>query len=130
MEKVILMTQKMQNSSKFNIFWSGLSAVLIIAGIWANYHYAAQPIAIRLIGWIVLAAIVIAITLQTSYGQRFWKFLQECRLELRKVTWPTRQETVQTTTIVVIAVVALSLVLWALDSILLWIVAFLTGQRG
>ena len=51
-------------------------------------------------------------------------------VELRKVVWPTRQETIQTTLIVVAMVVVAALILWGLDKVFFWLVAWLTGQRG
>lgn len=62
----------------------------------------------------------------TAQGQRFNTFLQASRAELRKVVWPTRQETVRTTLLVVVMVVIAGLFLWAVDSLLLWMVSFLT----
>ncbi len=107
-----------------------LIAVLIAAGIWANYNYAAVDWALRLAGWIVLACILLAIASQTAAGAKVWRFAKDARGELRKVVWPTRQETVQTTMIVVGMVILMALILWGLDSLLLWVVSLLTGQSG
>ena len=57
-------------------------------------------------------------------------FAKESKIELRKVVWPTSQETIQQTIIVVAVVVLTALFLWGIDSILLWGVRFFTGQRG
>ena len=59
--------------------------------------------------------------------QHLWRFLQETRGELRKVVWPTRRETVQTTLIVIVMALVSSLFLWGVDSMMLWIIKFLTG---
>ncbi len=64
------------------------------------------------------AAAVIAF--QTSQGRKAWDFIQEARMELRKVVWPTRQEVIQTTLLIIAMVVITSLLLWAVDSFLLW----------
>ena len=104
--------------------------ILFAGGMAANYHYAALPLAYRLIGWFVLAFIMGFVLLQTARGRAFWSFANDARTEMRKVVWPTRQETVQTTMIVVVMVVVVALFLWGIDSILLWAVGLLTGQRG
>jgi preprotein translocase subunit SecE len=103
---------------------------LIIAGIVANNYYNDQPWPLRLLGWLFLFAIAGAIALQTRLGKQALNFTRESRMELRKVFWPTRQETVQTTIFVVAMVVVLALVLWGVDSILMVLIGWLTGQRG
>lgn len=104
--------------------------VLIAAGTWANYHYSQIDWALRFAGWIVLACLLLFIALQTTAGHAIWRFAKEARLELRKVVWSTRQETVQTTMIVIVMVIIMSMILWSLDTLLLWIVSLLTGQKG
>ncbi len=61
---------------------------------------------------------------------RLFAFFKNARAELRKVVWPTRQETLQTALVVVAMVVVLALVLWGLDGVLVWLIGSLTGQRG
>lgn len=108
----------------------GFIFLLIVAGLWANYHFSQVEWALRLAGWIILACLSAAIVLQTAVGRHTWLFVKQARGELRKVAWPARQETIQTTMIIVGMVVLTSLILWGIDSILLWIVQMLTGQRG
>jgi preprotein translocase subunit SecE len=103
---------------------------LIIAGVIANYHYNEQPWPLRLLGWLVLLGIVVAVALQTRLGKQALDFARESRMELRKVYWPTRQETLQTTLFIVIMVVVLALMLWGADSVLMWLIGWLTKQRG
>ena len=105
-------------------------AVLFIAGLVANYYYSNQPWPLRLLGWLFLLGIMIAISLQTSQGKLAISFTRESRIELRKVFWPTRQETMQTTLFVAVMVVILALILWGIDSVLMWLIGWLTGQRG
>lgn len=57
-------------------------------------------------------------------------FAREARVELRKVIWPTRQETLQTTLVVLVMVVVVAIFLWLLDMLLLWAVNGLTGLGG
>lgn len=127
------MTVKMiETENRNNFGWLKWLAVflLLIAGIIANYHYNSQPWPLRLLGWLFLLAIVIAIALQTLQGKQVLEFARESRMELRKVFWPTRQEVVQTTLVVAAMVIVLALVLWGIDSLLMWLIGWLTGQRG
>jgi preprotein translocase subunit SecE len=107
-----------------------LILVLLIAGIVANYYFAQTPWAIRTAVGILYLAILIALALWTSQGQKAWKFIQSARVELRKVVWPTRQETTQTTLVVMAMVVVTALVLWGVDTLFFWAVSLVTGQRG
>lgn len=107
-----------------------IAIVLFIAGIVLNYYYNSQPWPLRLLGWIVLLAVIVAITIQTRQGKQVMEFARESRIELKKVFWPTRQETMQATLLVGAMVIVLALALWAIDSGLVWIIGWLTGQRG
>ena len=107
-----------------------IAVFLLVAGIVANYYYSAQPWPLRLLGWLFLLAIVTAIVLQTYQGKQALNFARESRMELRKVVWPTYQETVQTTLFVAAMVLVLGLILWGVDGILMWLIGWLTGQRG
>jgi preprotein translocase subunit SecE len=115
-------------TSSFDRLKWGLIAVLIVAGIWANQHYSQVDWSLRLVGWILLACLVLVVALQTAIGQRLWGFAKDARIELRKVVWPTRPETIQTTVIVMCMVIVMALILWGLDSVLLWLVSLLTGR--
>jgi preprotein translocase subunit SecE len=100
---------------------------LVVAGIVANYYYHDIAWPIRLAGWIVLSIVIILVALQTAKGKMFQAFSKDARMELRKVTWPTRQETIQFTIGVVVMVMIMALALWLIDSALLWIVKWFTG---
>lgn len=107
-----------------------ISILLIIAGIWANEYYITVDLSLRLIAWLVLLIVAGFIALQSRPGRAFWQFLRSARMELRRVVWPTRQETVQTTMIVVGLVILLGLIIWGIDTALLHIMGWLVGQRG
>ena len=87
----------------------------------------AEPVLYRAIALVVLALVAGFVALQTSKGKAFWSLLKEARIEIRKVVWPTRQETAQTTMIVVAVVLVMALILWGLDSLLGWIVSQFIG---
>jgi preprotein translocase subunit SecE len=61
-------------------------------------------------------------------GKSFLVFLRESRLEVRRVVWPTRQETMQATLVVVALVFLVGLILWFLDMALFWAISSLTGE--
>src|SRR5438093_8073883 len=106
-------TDIQRNTSYDRLKWL-LVAILFVAGLVANYYYSAQPWSLRLLGWLFLLSIMVAIASQTHQGKVALSFARESRVELRKVFWPTRQEIVQTTLIVAAMVVILALVLWVI----------------
>lgn len=104
--------------------------LLLVAGLVANYHYAGLAWPLRLLAWMLGLAVVALIGFQTQQGKQALEFIREARVELRKIAWPTRQETVQTTFIIAIMVVILAIALWGIDGVLMWAIGWLTGQRG
>ncbi len=76
---------------------------------------------------LAVSAVAAMIALQTTKGVAFWSLVKGSRTEIRKVVWPTRQETVQTTLIVLAFVVVVALMLWGLDSLLGWLVSMVIG---
>lgn len=105
-----------------------LIIILITGGIVANYYFANIAGALRLAGWIILACVLIGLFYLTIDGKRLFKFANEAKVELYKVVWPNRQETVQTTMIIAGLVIFMSLILWGLDSLLLSAVNWLLGR--
>jgi preprotein translocase subunit SecE len=125
------MNAKVNNpGARFDAVKGVISVALLLAGVVASTHYAEQPLIYHVLGWIILGCVVVLIAFQTEQGRGTWVFLKEARIELRKVVWPTRQETLQTTLIVILMVVVTALFLWGIDSVLLWLVSLLTGSRG
>lgn len=113
--------------SRFDLLKWLLVAALVIAGVVGNQYFSAEPILYRVLALLVVAALAGVIALQTSKGQAFWVLAKEARVEIRKVVWPTRQETTQTTLIVVAVVLVMALLLWGLDSLLGWLVSLIVG---
>jgi len=102
---------------------------LVIGGIVAFYVLKSRPEAwmhwVALFGGIVLGILVFAFS---GNGRTFWAFFLESRVELRKVFWPTRQETFTTTLVVLVFVVIASTFFWLLDLTLASVTRFFTGQ--
>ena len=104
--------------------------VLLAGGVYGFYLFADQPLWVRLAGLLVVIGAAVFVGLQTAAGRSIWQFATDSRTEVRKVVWPTRQETLQTLLIVMVAVLLTALFLWAVDSVLFMIVRYLTGQGG
>lgn len=105
-----------------------LSVIIICAGVYGFYYFEDQAAWVRLLGLLASVGVAIFVAVQTVVGRSIWSFAVESRNEVRKVVWPTRQETLQTLLIVVVAVLITSLFLWMIDSLLFMAVRYLTGQ--
>jgi len=97
-----------------------LVLLLVGTGIAGNIYYAEQPLLYRVLALLVVGGATVVIALKTAQGMSFWVLAKEARTEIRKVVWPTRQETLQTTMIVLAVVLLAALILWLLDLGLGW----------
>ena len=103
---------------------------VLIAGLAAFYTLDIPSDLLRvgmLIGSIIVAAVV---ALMSTQGQAAWAFAKGARGEFRKIVWPTRKDTVQSTLIVLVLVVLIGLFLWMLDTISFWLIYDLFLQLG
>ena len=121
-------TEDQSGGSLDTLKW-GLAILLLAGAVVGNYMFGEESVLIRAIG--VVAAVIVAglIAMQTEKGRNAVSFAKEARTEVRKVVWPTRQEAIQTTGIVLVATLIMSLILWGLDSLLFWVVGFITGLQ-
>lgn len=117
-------------SVALDLIKSVLAAALIVAGIGAYYYYPDTSVLVRAVGVVASLAIAIAVFFTTTRGRELWRFIQTSRIELRKVVWPTRQETLQTSVAVIVFALIMGVFFWLLDMLLLWVTRFLTGQGG
>jgi preprotein translocase subunit SecE len=99
------------------LLWLVVVAI-VLGGVYANTVYASITLIVRALAGVGIFAVAVAIAMQTASGKSAWNLLKEGRVEIRKVVWPTQQETTQTTLIVVVAVFFVGLLLWGLDSAL------------
>ncbi|MEZ5565630.1 MAG: preprotein translocase subunit SecE [Gammaproteobacteria bacterium] len=83
---------------------------------------------VRVLGILVSMAAAAALVYSTQLGKGLWQFIQGSRAEIRKVVWPTRHETMQTTIAVFVFLMVLGIFFWVLDLALLMITRALTGQ--
>ncbi|NNJ95773.1 MAG: preprotein translocase subunit SecE [Gammaproteobacteria bacterium] len=117
-------------SNKLDTFKLVIAIAVLLVGIGGFYYYADASLLYRVLGLVALAIVAVGIALTTGTGRAIVSFGHEARAEVRKVVWPTRQETVQTTLMVVVAVIILGIFLWLIDMMLLKAVQMLTGQGG
>lgn len=114
-------------TSRFDTAKWVVVAVLVAAAVVGNSYFADQSLLYRVLGIVALALVAAMVALQTAKGASLWALVKGARTEIRKVVWPTRQETVQTTMIVVAFVIVVALILWGLDSLLGWLVSLVIG---
>ena len=108
-----------------------LAIVIVLGGLVAFYWLQGSQSDLTRWGIFVGSLVLGAVVLYSSqYGRDLNKFVQEARVELYKVFWPTRSETLNTTMVVFGFVVILSLFFWLLDTILTWATKLLSGQGG
>ena len=110
-----------------NYFRWSVGLLLIAIAIYGNSYYSLEPLLYRVLGVIVLLSISTVILLTTTEGKGALKLILESRTEIRRVIWPTRIETTQTTLIVIVAITIAGLILWGLDSLFGWATASLLG---
>lgn len=105
--------------------------IIILTALFAVINYKLTTISapIRSILWIVWFVASLAIAYFTQLGQQGITFFKDSKTELLKVVWPSRQETVQMTIIIMIVVSIISILLWGVDSSLLWLVGKLTSLK-
>ncbi|MFB6434539.1 MAG: preprotein translocase subunit SecE [Candidatus Malihini olakiniferum] len=116
--------------------WHGLETIkwlivafLLVIAIVGNYYYRAYSLPLRALAIVILISTAGSVALLTSKGKATVTFSREARTEVRKVIWPTRQETLHSTLIVAAVTAMMSLILWGLDGILVRLISFITGLR-
>lgn len=100
---------------------------LLAAAVIGNYLYSDWSVVTRAIAVVVLIAAALGMAAITTKGKLAIAFAREARTEIRKVVWPTRQETMQTTFIVLAVSVVVALALWGIDGIMVRLVSFVTS---
>jgi preprotein translocase subunit SecE len=106
-----------------------LTAVAILVGsIFCYYYYANESALLRSLAVLVAFVVALMVASRSAQGRTLWAFIQGSRVELRRVVWPTREETIQTTIIVFVFAIIMGTFFWLLDLLLLWFTRFITGQ--
>ncbi|MEE9320980.1 MAG: preprotein translocase subunit SecE [Granulosicoccus sp.] len=104
-----------------------LAAALGVAGLVAFYVFSEYSLLFRVVGLLTVFAVAVAILYQTALGKRIVGFFRDARTEVRKVVWPSRAETTQTTATVFIIVLIVGVFLWLFDMLLSWLFRIITG---
>jgi len=122
------MSEKTESTSNPLDMMKWLVIFALLAGlIAANHMFGEVSVLVRALVAVAVVALAGFIAATTEKGSAFLTFAKESRMEVRKVIWPTRQETNQTTLIVMAATLIMALLLWGLDGIIVRLVAFITG---
>jgi preprotein translocase subunit SecE len=98
------------------------------AGIAGFYYFADVILVLRVLGLLAVAAVSMAVAYQTGVGRQVIGFVSGAQNEVRRMVWPSRTESLQTTMAVIFIVLLVGVFLWLLDMVLLRAVQFLTGQ--
>jgi len=105
-----------------------IAILLVVGGIFAYYWFETQSVWLRAAYVLVGTAAALALAWQTQIGRATLGFILSSRNEVRKMVWPTRQETVQTTLFVLLTVLVVGVFMWVLDLALFWALSGITGQ--
>ena len=106
-----------------------MSLLLLLAGIVAFYYFSEIRLFYRVLGLFVVIGLSGFIVYQTNFGKTIYTYVADSKIELKKVTWPTKQETTQTALGLIVIVVIIGILLWLLDMLLAWAIGTLYGVR-
>ena len=115
-----MVTRTEQTSSALDTAKLAAALAVLIAGVVGFYYFEGESQLLRVLGMLGAAVVAFLIAATSEPGKRGLGFVREARVEVRKVVWPTRQETVQTTIAVMIMVVIVAIMLWLFDMFLGW----------
>lgn len=117
------------SSSRYDSLLLLASAALLVGGMLAFYWFNGDVnVAVRVLLLMAALGASVALAYRTQLGRELWGYVLGARTELRKVVWPSRQESIQATLMIAVVVLIASLLLWGLDSLLLFGVKSLTGR--
>ena len=115
--------------SKNNSLLLVVSLIVLVTGVILFYYFSEVRLFYRVLGILLSIVVASSIMYQTDFGKTVFNYVSESKIELKKVTWPTKQETTQTTLGVLVIVVIIGLILWLLDMLFAWSVGTLYGVR-
>ena len=104
-----------------------VAIVILIAAVFGFYYFSAEASTlIRVLGILVALGVALFIASRTTVGGNVLGYVHDTRVEVRKVVWPSRQDTRQTTLLVMLMAVVVAIILWGFDSFLRWAVGSIT----
>ena len=115
------MVSKTEHStSPIDTFKLMTAVLVLLAGVVGFYYFEEESQLLRVLGMLAVAVVAFLIAATSDVGRRSLGFVKDARVEVRKVVWPTRQETLQTTIAVLFMVVLVAIMLWLFDMFLGW----------
>ena len=120
------MTEK-NIETKSNKSYLMLSIGVLITGMILFYYYSDVRLFYRVVGMISVVIFSAFIAYQSDFGKLVYSYVTDSKIELKKVTWPTKQETTQTTLGVIFVVIIVGILLWLFDMLLGWAIGTLYG---
>ena len=117
-------------SSSLDTIKLAAALALLVASIVGYYYFDGESVLYRVLGMLAVIGVGVWVALTTVKGKGLLTFMTGARTEVRKMVWPTRVETMQTTLMVFIIVVLLSIFLWIVDMLLGWGVKTLLATGG
>lgn len=116
-------------SNDYSLNWLRWLVVvaLVAIGVIGNSYYSELALLYRVVALLVLGLVALWLAVNTSQGSVLWETVKASQTEVRKVVWPSRQETNQTTLIVVVLTVIMAFVLWGIDTFIGWIASLIIG---
>ncbi|MAR78301.1 MAG: preprotein translocase subunit SecE [Gammaproteobacteria bacterium] len=116
-----------KNIESSNVPLMLVSLSMLLAAIVAFYYFSEIRLFYRVLGLLVVLGLASLVLYQTTFGKTIFVYVTESKVELKKVTWPTKQETTQTALGVIVIVVIIGILLWLLDMLLGWAIGTLYG---
>ncbi|MFD2191341.1 preprotein translocase subunit SecE [Pistricoccus aurantiacus] len=117
---------EVQESRHDGLKWA-IVLTLVVVAVVGNSYFADQALLYRVLGVVAVSLLAAALALTTTKGRNLLELARSARKEIQRVIWPTRQETIQTTAIVLVAVLVVGLMLWLIDTFLGWSMSGLIG---
>ncbi|WP_192035911.1 preprotein translocase subunit SecE [Halomonas sp. YLGW01] len=117
---------EVQESRHDGLRWAVVVSLVVVAVV-GNSYFADQALLYRVLGVVALCAGAAGVALTTTKGRNLLELARSARKEIQRVVWPTRQETIQTTAIVMVAVLVVGLMLWLIDTLLGWAMSGVIG---
>jgi len=122
------MSDKAESSSNPLDTFKWLVAGTLLAGLVYGYGaYDEVSVLYRALAAVTIVVVALGIAATTEKGQIFLTFAKDARIEVRKVVWPSRQEVVRMTLVILIATAVVGLMLYLIDMVLVWAIGLVTG---
>ena len=113
--------------AKYGKSYLMLSIGVLITGMILFYYFSDVRLFYRVVGMISVVIFSSFIAYQSDFGKLVYSYVTDSKVELKKVTWPSKQETTQTTLGVIFVVIVVGILLWLFDMLLGWAIGTLYG---